>query len=40
MYADLVVLAQDLFQVDPVEIPSVQVDMTLVEGQIVYRKEG
>jgi predicted amidohydrolase YtcJ len=40
MYADLVVLSQDLFQVDPVEIPSVQVEMTLVEGEIVYRKEG
>jgi len=39
-YADLVVLSRDLFQVDPVEIPSVQVDMTVVEGAIVYRREG
>ncbi len=39
-YADLVVLAQDLFQVDPVEIPTVQVEMTMVDGEIVYRNEG
>ena len=30
-YADLVVLSQDLFQVDPVDIPRVQVEMTVVE---------
>jgi predicted amidohydrolase YtcJ len=39
-YADLVVLSQDLFQTDPVEIPSVEVEMTIVEGAIVYRNEG
>ncbi|MBT8395826.1 MAG: amidohydrolase [Gemmatimonadetes bacterium] len=39
-YADLVVLSQDLFQVDPVEIPTVQVEMTVVGGEISYRKEG
>ena len=38
-YADLVVLSQDLFEVDPEEIPSVQVRMTLVEGKILYRNE-
>jgi predicted amidohydrolase YtcJ len=38
-YADLVVLSEDLFQVDPVEIPSVQVDLTMVSGEIVYEKE-
>jgi predicted amidohydrolase YtcJ len=38
-YADLVVLSQDLFKVDPEEIPAVQVRMTLVEGKIVYRNE-
>jgi predicted amidohydrolase YtcJ len=40
MYADLVVLERDLFHVDPAEIPSVQIEMTLVGGEIVYRKEG
>jgi predicted amidohydrolase YtcJ len=39
-YADLVVLSQDLFQMDPVEIPSVEVKMTVVGGEIVYRNEG
>lgn len=39
-YADLVVLSQDLFQVDPVDIPKVQVEMTVVEGEIVFRREG
>jgi len=39
-YADLVILSQDLFQVDPAEIPQVEVEMTVVEGEIVYRNEG
>ncbi len=38
-YADLVVLSEDLFQMDPVDIPSVQVDLTMVSGGTVYRKE-
>ncbi len=39
-YADLVVLSQDLFEMDPVEIPTVQVEVTMVGGNIVYRNEG
>jgi predicted amidohydrolase YtcJ len=39
-FADLVVLSEDLFQMDAVEIPTVQVDITMVGGQIVYRNEG
>jgi predicted amidohydrolase YtcJ len=39
-YADLVVLSQDLFEVEPARIPDVRVDMTLVGGDIVYRNEG
>jgi predicted amidohydrolase YtcJ len=39
-YADLVVLSRDLFRTDPVDIPNVQVEMTMVEGTIVYRREG
>ncbi len=39
-YADLVILSRDLFQMDPVDIPSVQVEMTMVEGAVVYRNEG
>ncbi len=38
-YADLVVLSQDLFQVNPVEIPEVEVEMTVVEGEIVFKRE-
>jgi predicted amidohydrolase YtcJ len=39
-FADLVVLSQDLFQMDPVDIPTVQVDLTMVNGEIVFRREG
>jgi predicted amidohydrolase YtcJ len=39
-YADLVVLSQNLFEIDPVDIPSVQVEMTMVEGVILFGGEG
>jgi predicted amidohydrolase YtcJ len=39
-YADLAVLSEDLFQIDPLEIPNVQVDLTMVNGEIVFRNEG
>jgi hypothetical protein len=39
-YADMAILSQDLFAVDPVDLPTVQVDLTIVEGEIVYRKDG
>jgi len=39
-FADLVVLSQDLFQTDALEIPTVHVEMTMVSGEIVYRNEG
>jgi hypothetical protein len=39
-YADLVVLSQDLFGMDPVEIPNVRVEMTMVQGQVEYGIEG
>ncbi|MGD2215481.1 MAG: amidohydrolase family protein, partial [Gemmatimonadales bacterium] len=37
-YADLVVLSADIFTIDPVEIEDVRVDMTMVEGRVVYRR--
>ena len=37
-YADLVVLSEDLFSIDPVEIQNMQVDLTMVEGEVVYRR--
>jgi predicted amidohydrolase YtcJ len=38
-YADLVVLSDDIFAIDPVEIADVKVDVTIVEGEVVYRRE-
>ena len=38
-YADLVVLTDDIFTIDPVEIEQVKVDVTIVEGAVVYRRE-
>jgi predicted amidohydrolase YtcJ len=38
-YADLVVLSDDIFNIDPVEIENVQVDFTLVGGEVVYRRD-
>ena len=37
-YADLVVLSDDIFTIDPVEIENVRVDLTMVEGEVVYRR--
>jgi predicted amidohydrolase YtcJ len=39
LYADLVILDQNPFEVDPVVLDSVQVDLTMVEGEIVYRRK-
>lgn len=39
-YADIVILSQDLFKLDPVDLPQVQVEMTFVEGEAVFRREG
>jgi predicted amidohydrolase YtcJ len=37
-FADLTVFARDLFQVPPEEWTSVGIEMTVVNGEIVYRK--
>jgi predicted amidohydrolase YtcJ len=37
--ADLVVLSEDLTRIDPVTIPDVQVDYTIVEGAVVHSRE-
>ncbi len=39
-YADLAVLSADIFSIEPEEIEAVQVDLTLVEGEVVYRRSG
>jgi predicted amidohydrolase YtcJ len=38
--ADLVVLQRDIFSVDVTEISEVAVDLTLLEGRVVYRRPG
>jgi predicted amidohydrolase YtcJ len=39
-YADLVVLSDDIFTIDPVEIENVRVDLTMVEGEVVFSRGG
>ena len=36
--ADLVVLSEDIFNIDPVQIESTRVDMTIFNGKIVYQR--
>jgi predicted amidohydrolase YtcJ len=38
--ADMVVLERDIFRIPPEEIAGVRVDITIVGGKIVYRREG
>ena len=38
-YADLVILDQDLFSIDPLEIDGVQVRKTIFRGKVVYEAE-
>lgn len=38
MLADLVVLSSDLFTIPPERIDSVQVDMTVFDGKVIYQK--
>jgi len=34
--ADVVILSRDIFKIDPKEIESVKVQMTIVDGRVVY----
>ena len=36
--ADLILLSDDIFHIDPVKIDTVKVDMTLLGGQVIYRR--
>ena len=38
--ADLVVLSRDIRAIDPAEIAGVQVDLTMVDGAVVYERNG
>ncbi len=37
-YADLAVLSADIFTIDPAEVENVTVDLTIVEGEVAYRR--
>jgi hypothetical protein len=37
--ADLVVLSRNILEIPPSQIPEIQVDMTLFDGRIVYRRK-
>jgi predicted amidohydrolase YtcJ len=37
--ADLVVLSKDIFQVDPVEIEDARVDVTVLDGRVVFERQ-
>ncbi len=39
MLADLVVLTEDIFKIDPAAVEKVRVRMTVVDGKIVYEKK-
>jgi predicted amidohydrolase YtcJ len=38
-YADIVVLSRNLLEIDPADIPSVEVVMTIFNGEVIYEKE-
>jgi predicted amidohydrolase YtcJ len=38
--ADLVILSQDIFKIDPVEIEKARVRMTVMDGRVVYEAAG
>jgi len=40
MLADAVVFDRDLASVDPDEMADVQADLTIVDGHVVYRRDG
>ncbi len=37
-YADLVVLSDDIFAIDPAALADVEVELTVVEGEVVYQR--
>ncbi len=40
LLADIVVLSDDIFTIEPAQIESVAVDLTIVDGRIIYRRDG
>ena len=39
-YADLIVLEQNIYEIDPLDIADVRVDMTIFNGKVVYNRHG
>src|SRR5271170_6633685 len=37
--ADLVVLSEDIFHIDPAEIENTRVDMTVFNGKVIYQRQ-
>jgi predicted amidohydrolase YtcJ len=38
--ADLIVVDRNIFQVNPENIPDAKVELTMMDGKVVYKKEG
>ena len=38
--ADFVVIEKDIYEIDPDEIKTTKVDMTVLDGEIVYEREA
>ena len=38
--ADIVILSRDIFRIDPKEIEKVRVELTMVDGRVVYEQNG
>jgi hypothetical protein len=38
--ADLAVLSQDIFHIDPVQIQNTHVDLTIFDGRIIYDRSA
>ena len=36
--ADLIVLSEDIFSIDPIKIKDVKVEMTVFDGEVIYKK--
>jgi len=36
--ADLIVLSEDIFSIDPIKIKDVKVEMTVLDGEVIYKK--
>lgn len=39
-FADLVVVSDDIFAIDPIDIQNVHVDLTMIQGEIAYQRDN